>query len=180
MLAHCFKTIGKLTHMEQTFAGHLASQSLLAGVVATLAADGWTLMLKAITGRSPGNWALVGRWLVWTFRGVFVHHPITTTPAVPGESAVGWIFHYAVGIIYAALYLSILGLGFGSGATLVSAMVFALILLAAPWFIMQPALGLGFMAARAPNPAIVRVINVSVHAWFGIGLYVGAWLAGAA
>lgn len=166
--------------MEQIFAGHLASQILLAGVVATLIQDSWTFLLKTVTGRSPGDWALIGRWLAWMPRGVFVHRPITATPAVPGEAAIGWIFHYAVGIIYAALYLLIMELGIGSGATPISAVVFALVLLAAPWFVMQPALGLGFMAAQAPNPATVRAINVSVHAWFGIGLYLGAWLAGAA
>jgi hypothetical protein len=47
---------------------------------------------------------------------------------------------------------------------------------------MQPALGLGFMASRTPKPAAVRIMNVSVHAVFGIGLYLGAvtWLAAVA
>ncbi len=47
---------------------------------------------------------------------------------------------------------------------------------------MQPALGLGFIAARAPNPTVVRAINVSVHVVFGLGLYLGAavWLTGSA
>jgi Protein of unknown function (DUF2938) len=39
---------------------------------------------------------------------------------------------------------------------------------------MQPALGLGFMAAHVPRPGATRAINVSVHAVFGIGLYLGA------
>jgi hypothetical protein len=81
-----------------------------------------------------------------------------------------------VGIAYAALYLAIMRLGLGSGPTLISALAFALVLLVAPWFIMQPALGLGFIAARAPNPRAVRAINVSVHAAFGLGLYLGAVL----
>jgi len=44
---------------------------------------------------------------------------------------------------------------------------------------MQPALGLGFMAARTSNPNAVRTLNISVHTWFGVGLYLGAtaWLA---
>ena len=84
------------------------------------------------------------------------------------------MFHYAIGIAYAALYLAVMELGFGSGPTLVSAVVFALALLVAPWFVMQPALGLGFMAARTPNPLAIRAINVSGHAVFGIGLYLGA------
>jgi len=68
------------------------------------------------------------------------------------------------------------------GPTLLSALAFAIALLVAPWFVMQPALGLGFIAARTPNPAAVRAINVSVHAVFGLGLYLGAvaWLVGAA
>ncbi len=85
-------------------------------------------------------------------------------------------------IAYGGLYLTIMRLGFGSGPTLVSALVFGIALLIAPWFVMQPALGLGFMAARTPNPAAVRAINVSVHAVFGLGLYLGAlaWAVGAA
>lgn len=96
--------------------------------------------------------------------------------------AIGWTFHYAVGIAYAALYLMIMKLGFSSGPSLGSALVFAIVLLIAPWFFMQPALGLGFMAARTPKPAAVRAINISVHAIFGLGLYLGAvtWLAPAA
>ena len=96
-----------------------------------------------------------------------------------GEVAIGWAFHYAVGIAYAACYLVIMWLGLGSGPTFISALAFSLALLVAPWFVMQPALGLGFMASRTPHPATVRAINMSVHAAFGIGLYLGtiAWHA---
>jgi hypothetical protein len=115
-------------------------------------------------------------------RGVFTHRPITAASKVPGELAIGWAFHYAVGIVYAALYLGIIRLGFGSGPTLLSALLFAIALLVAPWFVMQPALRLGFMAARTPNTAMIRAISASVHAVFGLGLYLGAlaWTVGAA
>jgi hypothetical protein len=107
-------------------------------------------------------------------RGVFIHRPITATPQVRGETAIGWIFHYAVGIVYAALYLAIMRIVLGSGPTIVSALIFAIALLVAPWLIMQPALGFGFFAARFPKPNAVRVVNVSTHAIFGLGLYLGA------
>jgi len=151
------------------------------GVIATVAADLWQRLLQAI-GFPPTNWGLVGRWVAWCARGRFVHQPITASPRIPGEVAIGWAFHYAVGIAYAALYLAIMRLGFGSRPTVISAVVFAIALLIAPWFVMQPALGLGFMAARTAKPAAVRAINVSVHAIFGLGLYLGAiaWHAGAA
>lgn len=64
----------------------------------------------------------------------------------------------------------IVRLGFDSGPTLISALIFAIALLVAPWFVTQPALGLGFMAARTPRPVVTRAINVSVHTIFGIGV----------
>lgn len=164
---------------DSNFLSALAGASVVAGVIATLVADLWAFLLRTIGTPLPGNWGLVGRWLAWMPRGVFVHRPITGTAPVRGEAAIGWMFHYAVGITYAALYLVIVRLGFGSVPTLTSAVAFALALLAAPWFVMQPALGLGFIAAHAPKPATVRVLNISVHTWFGIGLYLGVLLAGA-
>ena len=107
-------------------------------------------------------------------------HPQTDhrNPQVRGETAIGWVFHYVVGVAYAALYLAIMKLCLGSGPTLLSALVFAILLLVAPWFVMQPALGFGFIAAHLQDRATVRAINVSVHAIFGLGLYLGAveWL----
>ncbi len=155
-----------------------AIEILTVGIVATLATDLWQRLLKAIAGLPPASWGLVGRWVAWFPRGVFVHRPITATPSVRGEVAIGWAFHYAIGIAYAALYLAIMRLGLGSGPTLISALAFAIALLVAPWFVLQPALGLGFMASRMPHPGAVRAINVSVHTVFGLGLYLGAlpWL----
>jgi hypothetical protein len=90
------------------------------------------------------------------------------------EADIGWGFHYAVGIAYAALYLAISRLVLGSGPTLISALVFAIALLVVPWFVMQPALGLGFFAARTPHPSVTRIISISGHAAFGVGLYLGS------
>jgi hypothetical protein len=140
---------------------------LAVGIVATLTTDAWQRLLQTIVGIPPANWALVGRWVAWMSRGEFVHRPITATPKVNGELAIGWASHPAVGVVYAALYLATMRLGFNSGPTLASALIFAIILLVATWFILQPALGLGFVASHTPNPVVTRTINVSVHAVFG-------------
>ena len=140
-----------------------AIEALAVGIIATLATDLWLWLLQ-IVGVPPGNWALVGRWVAWMPRGVFVHRPIAVMPSIRGELAIGWGFHYAVGIAYAALYLAISRLVLASGPTLISAMVFAIALLVVPWFVMQPALGLGFFAARTPRPSVTRIISVSGHA----------------
>jgi len=155
---------------------------VLIGIVATLATDLWQKLLQLTAGFPAANWGLIGRWVAGFPRGVFVHRPITATPPVRGELALGWAFHYVVGIAYAALYLAVVRVGLASEPSLISAVAFAIVLLVAPWLVMQPALGLGFMTSRTPKPAAVRLMNVSVHATFGIGLYLGAviWLAAAA
>ncbi len=147
---------------------------IVMGIVATLTTDLWQQLLRAVAGVPPADFGLVGRWVAWFPRGVFIHRPITATPPVRGERAIGWAFHYVVGVGYAALYYAIAKVMLGSGPTLLSALVFALVLLVAPWFIMQPALGLGVMACRVPQRAAIRAVNVSAHASFGAGLYLGA------
>ena len=164
--------LGPASHASGAFQTTL--EVLAAGIVATLATDLWHRLLHVVIGLPPAEWGLVGRWVAWMPRGVFIHRPITATPQVRGEKAIGWIFHYAVEIVYAGLYVAVVRFGLGSAPTIVSALIFAIALLVAPWFIMQPALGFGFVAARFPNPAAVRAINASTHAIFGLGLYLGA------
>lgn len=154
--------------------GAALTESVVIGFIATLVMDLGQRLLHAVAGLPPANWGLIGRWVAGFPRGVFVHRPITATAPVRGEVAIGWIFHYLVGIAYAAVYVVIMRLGSGSGPSLISALAVAIVLLVAPWFVMQPALGLGFMAARTPNPGTTRAINVSVHTVFGLGLYLGA------
>jgi Protein of unknown function (DUF2938) len=149
---------------------------LIVGVIATLAMDLWQRLLQMTIRRPLGSWALIGRWVAGFPRGAFVHGSIATVPSVHGELAIGWAFHYAVGFAYAAAYLALLQFGLRSAPTLLSAVIFALALLVAPWFVMQPALGQGFMASHMPNPVAVRAVNVSVHLVFGLGLYLGALL----
>jgi hypothetical protein len=157
----------------------MVAEIIVMGVVATLATDLWQRFLQMVAGLPPANWGLIGRWVGWFPRGVFIHQSIAATPAVPGELVLGWAFHYLVGLAYAALYLAIMKLGFASPPTLLSAVVFALLLLVAPWFVMQPALGLGVMASRTPRPVLARAVSASTHTAFGVGLWLGAvvWAA---
>ena len=70
---------------------------LTAGIVATLATDLWYRLLHIVIGLPPAQWGLVGRWVAWMPRGVFIHRPITATPQVRSEKAIGWIFHSPLG-----------------------------------------------------------------------------------
>ena len=54
---------------------------------------------------------------------------------------------------------------------LIPALVFGIITVSAPFFIMQPLFGLGFAASKTQNPTQARLRSLMNHAVFGFGLY---------
>jgi hypothetical protein len=47
---------------------------------------------------------------------------------------------------------------------------------AAPWLVMQPAMGAGFFASRTPKPLSSCARSLASHAVFGAGLFLAAVL----
>ncbi|SHF33539.1 Protein of unknown function [Microbulbifer donghaiensis] len=150
--------------------------SVLIGVGATAFMDLWALLRLRFFGVPSLDWALVGRWLGSIPRGRFAHAGIATATAVRGERALGWCAHYATGVVFAALLLSICGLDWVRQPTPLPALAFGLATVAAPFFIMQPALGAGVAASRTPNPRRARINSLLTHGVFGMGLYLSALL----
>ena len=103
--------------------------------------------------------------------GQFTHISIGSSPPIDHESIIGWAFHYVVGCIYAALYLTYVSIAHMGQPTLVSAVLFGLVTILSPWLLMQPALGLGICASKAPKPTLVRMQNLFIHTIFGLALY---------
>jgi hypothetical protein len=58
--------------------------------------------------------------------------------------------------------------------TLLPALLYGIGTVVFPFFIMQPALGLGFAASRTPKPTQARLKSLATHTVFGVGLYVCA------
>ena len=150
-------------------------QGALIGIIATIGVDIWATIAKHVLRLPTADWALVGRWFGHMVRGKFVHRPIGESVAIPNELAIGWIAHYVTGLVYGVAYLSIVRGLLTSNPSLMSALVFGLVTLGAPWLIMQPGMGAGVFASRTPRPWLIRVINLSMHAVFGVCLYIG-WL----
>jgi hypothetical protein len=105
-------------------------------------------------------------------RGRFRHERIAATPAVKGEKAIGWVAHYAIGIVFAGLLVVV----HGQQPTLASALVVGIGTVAAPFLVMQPAMGAGIAARRTPRPGAARLQSLVTHAVFGFGLYAAATL----
>ena len=150
-------------------------QGVFIGIVATMGTDVWAIVAKHMLRLPTADWAAVGRWFGHMPRGVFIHRSIADAAPIPNELAIGWIMHYATGIVYGVGYLVIVQILLDGGPTLISALVFGLVTLAAPWLIMQPGMGAGVCASKTSNPGIVRLVNSLVHVVFGLSLYAG-WL----
>ncbi|MFE0758468.1 DUF2938 domain-containing protein [Inquilinus sp. NPDC058860] len=144
------------------------------GAGATVVADLWTALLARLTGVPGLDWAMVGRWVGHFPHGRFRHDGIGRAAPVAGERALGWAVHYGTGIVFAALLLALCGLGWARDPTPAPALAFGLVTVAAPFLLMQPALGAGIAASKTPNPATARLRSLTTHAAFGLGLYLAA------
>ena len=145
------------------------------GVGATLIMDLWTFILLRF-GVTSLDYALVGRWIGHFGRGRFAHDAIAQSQPVKGEEWMGWAAHYAIGIAFAGIFATIVERDWFSNPRPEVAILFGLVTVLLPFLVMQPALGFGVAASRAPDPLTARVKSVATHAVFGFGLYLSALL----
>ena len=151
-------------------------EGVFIGGIATLGVDIWALLVKYGLKLPTADWALVGRWFGHMPKGVLVHRPIASAPPIPQERTIGWIGHYVIGAIYGLAYLFLVVAFLDGESSLISALGFGLATLLAPWLIMQPAMGAGVFASKTARPAVVRLVNLSMHAVFGVSLYLAGRL----
>jgi len=149
----------------------LLISAILMGLGATLTFDLWGLFLKQAFNITPSNICLVGRWIRYMPAGTFRHSNIGSTPPKSTECMIGWIAHYTIGITFASIFVAVAGSSWLQHPTLIPAIIFGVVTVLAPFFIMQPSFGLGFAASKTPNPTQARLRSLMNHAAFGVGLY---------
>jgi hypothetical protein len=158
-------------HMNPFFPD--AIRVFIIGIGATALMDLWLLLLKRF-GVTTLNFAMIGRWAGHMARGRFRHDAIAKAGPVRHELALGWLVHYASGIgfsiVLAALYGSAWLRDPGAGP----AFVVGIAAVAAPWFLMQPAMGAGIASSRTPTPLRNCLRSLANHTVFGFGLYLSA------
>jgi hypothetical protein len=150
--------------------------AILMGSGATLTFDLWALFLKYAFKLAPSDLCLVGRWLRYMPEGIFTHSNIASAPKKGAECIVGWIAHYLTGILFALAFVAFAGSDWLQHPTPILAIVFGVVTVMAPFFIVQPSFGLGFAASKLPNPTQARLRSLMNHTAFGIGLYLFGWL----
>ena len=144
------------------------------GCGATLVMDLWCVFLKRAFNVPLPNYCFVGRWLRYMPEGTFRHSSISAAPPKPAECIVGWIAHYAIGVIYALALVFLASPHWLQEPTVLPAMILGLATVAIPLFVMQPSFGLGIASSKTPNPTQARLRSLMNHAVFGLGLYISA------
>lgn len=146
--------------------------TLLIGLGATLTLDAWALLRRAWLGTPVPDYGMVGRWIGHLSRGRFFHAPISASAPIRSERALGWMAHYVIGVAFAALLIVGTRGEWVRSPTLGLALLVGVATVAAPWFVLQPAMGAGVAASHTPRPRAARIQNLVTHAVFGLGLYV--------
>lgn len=143
------------------------------GTGATAVLDLWLMGLRRLGVRSL-DLALIGRWVGHLAHGRLAHAAIAKATPVRGECCLGWLTHYAVGVVFAGLLLLVLGREWTLAPTFLPAVAVGVGTVLAPLLLMQPAMGAGFASSRTPTPLKNSLRSVVNHGVFGVGLYVVA------
>ncbi len=145
-------------------------------VGATIVMDIYAIILKHFFSIKSLDYGCLGRRIGHFFRGQFYHKNITQTTSLKGEKVIGWITHYLIGITFSALLIFIWGIEWTQNPTIFPALIVGILTVAAPFFIMQPAFGLGIAASKTPNPKVARIKSLLTHTVYGLELYLSALL----
>lgn len=150
-------------------------RAVLIGGFATLVLDLWNVLLNRLGGFPLPNWSVVGRWVVSAAGGKFHRPDIGSAPPVANENAIGWVFHYAVGILFAAA-LMVIWPNWSANPGFWPPMIVGWVTILCGWLILAPAMGGGWAHANKPDPMTPRLLNIAGHTVFGLAL----WIAGLA
>ena len=151
--------------------------ALAIGAGATLCIDAWNLFLARAFGVRSLDYCLLGRWVAHLPRGVVRHRAIAAAEPRRRECALGWAAHYGIGASLSLALVLWVAPGWLARPTLVLAVAYGVATVVFPFFVLQPALGLGVASAATRNPAQARLKSLATHTVYGVGLYAWAHVA---
>ena len=152
---------------------------ILIGIGSCIIFDLWQRIFQSFTSIPPSNWTLVGRWFIGLIStGRLIANQLSEQPEVKHETPVGWTVHYGVGIFYAYVFAVLVQLELIK-PTIIDGLLFGIASVVVPWLFFMPALGIGILANKAPNPHLECALALMMHSVFGLSLGVGFsfWIA---
>ena len=112
---------------------------------------------------------ILGRWLGYLVRGTFSHRDILLAPPIAGEAPIGFVAHYAIGLVLTLLYFVLIGISGLAPAPWI-AIGYSIATSIFAWCMMFPSQGYGVMGSRVPAPARLGRFSLYNHLIFGVGL----------
>ena len=152
---------------------------ILIGIASCVVFDLWQRVFQRFTSIPPSNWTIVGRWFIGLIsNGRLMANQLSEEPEEKHETTVGWIVHYGVGIFYAYVFAVLVQFELVK-PTIIDGFLFGVASVVVPWLFFMPALGIGILANRAPNPRLECALALMMHSIFGLSLGVGFsfWIA---
>lgn len=150
------------------------TEAVVIGIGAALIMDLWNLFLHRAFNIASLNFCLIGRWLCHMTDGTFTHTRIGNTAKRPAECVIGWTAHFLIGVAFALLLVVATSGAWLEHPSLLPALLVGIGTVLIPYFVVQPALGLGVASANTPHPAQARLKSLMTHTVFGLGLYLSA------
>jgi hypothetical protein len=144
------------------------------GIGAALIMDLWNLFLQRAFNIASLNFCFVGRWLSHMALGTFTHARIAAAPKRPAECVIGWTAHFLISVTFALMLVLATSGAWLAHPSLLPALLIGVGTVLIPYFVVQPALGLGMASAKAPEPNQARLKSLVTHTVFGFGLYLSA------
>jgi hypothetical protein len=122
------------------------------GLGATLVMDLWAILLKRAFNIPSPNYCLVGRWLRHMTNGTFKHPSIAAAAQKPAECTIGWIAHYTIRALFAIALVALATPQWLQSPTLMPALVFGIVTVGFPFFIMHRCSALALPRQRPQIP----------------------------
>jgi hypothetical protein len=156
----------------------LVSRVLLLGVVATAVMDILSTLARKAHVVAPLPSTLLGRWVASMPRGHVRHVSIEQAVPVDHELVIALIAHYAVGVVFASLYLFATSRLHMLPRSAGAAVTFGLATCIFPWLLMFPAMGFGLFGVRGPPGTQLFLSSLVSHVAYGAGIWLGARVSG--
>ena len=152
-------------------------QGIISGLIATIIFDLFHFSLNFAYGIEKPKWNFLGRYFLGLKENKFIRKNLINDEELDNELIWGYLFHYAIGIIYGIFFVCLNYLLFDYPSLLL-AYIFGFITVIGGWcFLMPFAYNLGFFASKSDQQFKLLAQNLIGHFVFGTGLFIGYYIS---
>jgi hypothetical protein len=146
---------------------------VIAGVLGTLIMDSLNYLFSRSGMLSKIDLKMIGRMSSGWIRGNFYYRHPSEMKQVTKETLYGYIAHYAIGVVFALVYVLSWYYLIGMPISSLWAFVYGIATTAGSLMLIYPSMGLGMLGIRSPEGIKAPLSSLANHTFYGIGLSIG-------